>query len=102
MLVLMTLSVIKGDLLIEERAKKSDQGEAATYIPFITHLIRVKLTHDEKLNISQNLYNAYKKKMNGKNVITKEENVTAKMNKLTKKGQHAPQRPFKILNDSIF
>jgi hypothetical protein len=28
--------------------------------------------------------------MNGKNVITKEENVAAKMNKLTKKGQHAP------------
>ncbi len=62
MLVLMTLSVIRGDLLIEESAKKSDQGEAATFIPFITHLIRVKLTHDEKLNISQNLYNAYKKK----------------------------------------
>jgi hypothetical protein len=62
MLVLMTLSVIRGYLLLEESAKKSNQGEAASFIPFKPHLIRVKLTHDEKLNISQNLYNAYKKR----------------------------------------
>ena len=83
----MMLSVIRGDSQLEE-------SDAATFIPFIMHLIRVNLTHDEKLNISQNLYSAYKKKINCKNVINKEDNVAAKVDKLAKKGQHVPQRNY--------
>ena len=91
LVIIMTLSVIRCDSQLEESAKESD---AATFIPFIMHLIRAKLTHDEKLNISQNLYSAYKKKINGKNVINKEDNVAAQMDKLAKKGQHVPQRNY--------
>ena len=87
LLVIMMLSVIRGDSQLEE-------SDAATFIPFIMHLIRGNLTHDEKLNISQNLYSAYKKKINGKNVINKEDNVAAKVDKLAKKGQHVPQRNY--------
>ena len=94
LVIIMTFSVIRGDSQLEESAKESDAGEAATFIPFIMHLIRAKLTHDEKLNISQILYSAYKKKINGKNVINKEDNVAAQMDKLAKTGQHVPQRNY--------
>ena len=35
---------------------------AATYIPFIMNLIKSSLSRKEKFNISQNVYNAFRRK----------------------------------------
>ena len=65
LIVTVNLTISNCDLTRRDASLKEidEQEEAATYIPFIMNLIspRKKLTLKEKLSISQNVYNAFRK-----------------------------------------
>ena len=50
--------------MIKQLLQQDNQeaAAAATYIPFIMNLIKSSLSHKEKFNISQNVYNAFRRK----------------------------------------
>jgi hypothetical protein len=51
-----------GNLLLKAMTVSNEQiEEAATYIPFIANLIKGNFTLKEKLDVSRNIYNAYRK-----------------------------------------
>jgi hypothetical protein len=86
---MLTLIMIKADILVRASGNMNDQkevlaGAEATFIPLIMKLIRLRLTHDEKLNVSQNVYNAFLKHQNNRK--EKEDEKKKKMS--TTKNSH--------------
>ena len=59
------IMMTSGDLLTKRFVQQDDLAatSAATYIPFIMNLIKSTLSRKEKFEMSQNVYNAFRKKL---------------------------------------
>ncbi len=55
--------------LIQQDNQEAAAAAAATFIPFIMNLIKPSLSRKEKLNISQNVYNAFMRKKQEERII---------------------------------